>query len=166
MTKGKTIAAGGVAAVLALAATVVTKWEGYKADPYIDAVGVLTVCYGTTQNVQMRRYTRAECESFLERDLAEARETVHACIKSPMLPHQEAALISFAYNVGPGHPGVRDGLCWLKNGNKPRIRVKANAGDWAGACAELSNWTKAGGKRLLGLERRRADERRLCEGRV
>lgn len=165
MSKGSVVA-GIAAGALALAAGVVMKWEGYKADPYIDAVGVLTVCYGTTTDVQRRQYSGAECEAFLARDLEEARDVVHACVKAPMVPHQEAALISFAYNVGPGRPGVRDGLCWLKNGNQPRIRIKANAGDWVGACAELSNWTRAGGRRLLGLERRRADERRLCEGRV
>lgn len=165
MSKGP-VFAGVAAGAIALAACVVMKWEGYKTDPYLDSVGVLTVCYGTTQAVQHRRYSRAECEAFLARDLEEARETVHACVKAPMLPHQEAALISFAYNVGPGRAGVRDGLCWLKNGKQPRIRVKANAGDWVGACAEFSNWTLAGGQRLLGLERRRADERRLCEGRI
>lgn len=160
------IIAGVAAGAIAAASAVVMKWEGYRADPYFDSVGVLTVCYGTTMDVQRRRYSRAECEAFLARDLEEAREIVRACIKAPMLPHQEAALISFAYNVGPGREGVRDGLCRLKNGRQPQIRLKANAGDWVGACAELSNWTRAGGKRLLGLERRRADERRLCEGRV
>lgn len=168
-SKGSQLPSAGLAAfgtVLVLAAGMVMKWEGYKADPYLDSVNVLTVCYGTTQNVQRRTYSRAECEAYLARDLAEARKVVHACVTAPMLPHQEAALISFAYNVGPGREGVRDGLCRLKNGKQPQIRQKANAGDWVGACAEFSNWTRAGGKRLLGLERRRADERRLCEGRV
>lgn len=165
MSKAPMIA-GVAAGIIALAAGVVMKWEGYRADPYFDSVGVLTVCYGATQDVQRRRYSRAECDAFLARDLEKARETVHACVKRPMLPHQEAALISFAYNVGPGKAGMRDGLCVLKSGRQPQIRVKANAGDWVGACAELSNWTRAGGRKLLGLERRRADERRLCEGRV
>ena len=40
---------------------------------------------------------------------------------------------------------------------------KANAGDMAGACAELSRWTYAGGKPLPGLVKRRATERAICE---
>lgn len=163
--KGK-ITALAATGILAAAAVVVTKWEGYEPVPYVDPVGILTVCYGTTQAVDRRAYSQTECEAFLQRDLAEARKTVRACITAPMLPHQEAALISFTYNVGPGRAGVRDGLCWLRNGNQPRLRVKANAGDWVGACAELSNWTRAGDKKLKGLERRRADERALCEGRL
>ncbi|WP_405045477.1 glycoside hydrolase family protein [Pseudomonas aeruginosa] len=40
---------------------------------------------------------------------------------------------------------------------------KLNAGDVRGACAELSRWVYAGGKKLGGLVRRRAAERELCE---
>lgn len=39
-----------------------------------------------------------------------------------------------------------------------------NAGDTAGAAEQLGRWVLAGGKRMRGLERRRADERRLFEG--
>lgn len=153
MSKGKVaaIAAGGV---LAIAAAITAKWEGYKPDPYFDAVNVLTVCYGTTQNVQMRRYSRAECEAFLERDLKEAQAHVRRCIKVEMPDYTEAAFISASYNIGPKV------VCGST------LQRKANAGDLKGACAELSKWVYAGGKRLLGLERRRADERRLCEGRI
>lgn len=150
----KRILAGAAAGVIALASTVVMKWEGYKADPYFDSVGVLTVCYGTTQSVQSRRYSRAECEAYLARDLAEAAGHVHRCIATPMPEHTEAALISAAYNIGPKV------VCGST------LQRKANAGDLAGACAELSKWVYAGGKKLPGLANRRADERRLCEGRV
>ena len=38
---------------------------------------------------------------------------------------------------------------------------KANSGDLAGACAELSRWTRAGGVVWPGLVKRRALERKV-----
>lgn len=158
---------GGSAVGLLLAALLVVQWEGYSATPYRDAVGVLTVCYGHTGAVQPRqRYTQAECARMLASDLGEAWRTVQRCINAPMADHQAAALVSFAYNVGPGAPGVKDGLCWLKSGAQPRIRVLANQGRWDLACAQLPHWTLAGGRKLRGLERRRQAEQALCEGRT
>ena len=160
-------AAGGAAA-LALVIGLVVAHEGYVPGVYRDPIGILTACYGHTgPELRMgQRYTQAECQAYLAADLAEAQATVRRCITAPMLPHQEAALISFAYNVGPGGKGVKDGLCVLKNGNVPTIRRKANAGDWAGACAGLMQWTRAGGIVFRGLVKRRTEERKLCEGKV
>ena len=74
------------------------------------------------------------------------------CIKRPMTDGQKAAFLSFAFNVG------NRAFC------DSTLARKANAGDMAGACAELSRWTYAGGKQLPGLVRRRATERAVCEG--
>lgn len=156
---------GGSAAGLLLAALLVVQWEGYSATPYRDAVGVLTVCYGHTGAVQPQRtYTQAECAGMLASDLGEAWRTVQRCIDAPMTDYQAAALVSFAYNVGPGGRGVKDGLCWLKSGAQPRIRAYANQGRWDLACAQLPHWTLAGGRPMRGLQRRRAAEQALCEG--
>jgi lysozyme len=166
--------AGGAAAI-ALVVALVASHEGYVPKVYKDPIAILTVCYGHTgPELRMgQTYTKAECEAYLAQDLAEAQATVRRCITSPMLPHQEAALISFAFNVGPGRkesaPGRKDGkdgLCVLNNGNHSTMRRKANAGDWVGACAEFSKWTKAGGIVFRGLVRRRTEERALCEGRA
>ena len=75
------------------------------------------------------------------------------CITRPMTDGQKAAFLSFAFNVG------NRAFC------DSTLARKANAGDMAGACAELSRWTYAGGKQLPGLVRRRATERAVCEGR-
>ena len=146
--RGPALAVGGV---LTLAAALVAYWEGYRPEPYRDIVGVLTVCYGHTGDVQPRRHTRAECDALLRRDLAEANSHVRRCITRPMPEPVEAALTSATYNAGPRI------VCGS------RLQKKAQAGDWKGACAELSRWVYAGGQRVRGLVNRRAAERALCE---
>lgn len=159
------IVGGSIVGMLLLAVALVMPWEGYSSRPYRDAVGVLTVCYGHTGNIAARTYTQAECEQLLQSDLGKAWQVVQRCVTAPMTPYQAAALVSFAYNVGPGVAGVKDGLCTLKSGAQPRIRQYANQGRWPEACAQLQYWVSARGKRLRGLERRRAAEQALCEGR-
>jgi len=74
-----------------------------------------------------------------------------------------AAFLSFIYNVGPGKPGVKDGFVWLKNGRHSTMLLHLQAGRIQPACAQLSDWVSAGGRKLGGLVRRRAAERQLCE---
>lgn len=99
-----------------------------------------------------QRYTEAQCEAMLYADLLKHAAALD-CIKRPMTDGQKAAFLSFAFNVG------NRAFC------DSTLARKANAGDMAGACAELSRWTYAGGKQLPGLVRRRATERAVCEGR-
>lgn len=160
------IVGGSLVSALLLAVALVIPWEGYSSRPYLDAVGVLTVCHGHTGGIERREYSRAECDRLLHSDLGNAWQIVQRCVQVPMTDYQAAALTSFAFNVGPGAEGVKDGLCWLKTGEQPRIRKFANAGRWPEACAQLQYWVSARGKRLRGLERRRAAEQALCEGRV
>lgn len=140
--------------MLALAGAIIVKWEGVRYEPYTDAVGVLTVCYGHTgpDVVKGRKYTKAECDALLTQDMAEANADVKRCIPVPLLPQIEAALTSAAFNVGSRV------VCGST------LQQKALANDWPGACAELSKWKYGGGRVLRGLELRRADERALCEG--
>jgi lysozyme len=59
------------------------------------------------------------------------------------------ALVSFAFNVGLG------------NLQRSGLRMKVNRGDFEEAAEEFKKWTKAGGKVLPGLVKRRNDERVL-----
>lgn len=98
--------------VMLLAALFVRPQEGRSLTAYRDIVGVLTVCDGHTGNVQQRTYTDAECDRLLESDLGSAWATVRDCYDtSAMKEYQAAALVSLAFRVGPGAPGVKDGVC-------------------------------------------------------
>lgn len=148
--KGVGVAA---AAVIALAALLAQPWEGRRNTPYKDIVQVWTVCDGHTGDVEQRRYSNAECDQLLRRDLQEANDHVRRCIRVPMPVYTEAAFTTAVFNAGPK----------LVCGST--LQRKANAGDLDGACAELSRWDYAGGRKVRGLTRRRVAERALCEGR-
>ncbi|WKB52325.1 lysozyme [Eleftheria terrae] len=143
------------AAVAALAVSSVVTFEGTVPRTYRDPVGILTACRGHTgPELRMgQQFTPDQCDELMYIDLLEAEADI-ACIKQPLRPHEKAAFISFAFNVG------REKFC------ASTLARKANAGDLAGACAELSRWVWAGGQQLPGLVRRRAHERAMCEGRV
>ena len=156
-------ASATITAALGVAAAFVKPHEGSRYKAYRDPIGIWTICEGHTRGVyEGMTATRAQCDEFLHADLIEANAVVDRCITAPMTINQRAAMISFAFNVGPGAKGVKDGLCWLKSGNQPQIRIKANAGDWQGACDSLMSWTKAGGIVFQGLVTRRKYERELC----
>jgi lysozyme len=157
-------AAGAVvAAALAGATVLVTHWEGKSNTPYADINGVTTVCYGHTGSDATTAKTDAQCLTLLRGDLAAADDVVMRCITHrPMPIAVRAALDSFTYNVGPGKAGTKDGLCVLRNGGMPTIRLVANLGDWSATCDALLSWDKAGGRVVQGLANRRADERALC----
>ena len=59
------------------------------------------------------------------------------------------ALVSFAFNVGLG------------NLQRSGLRMKTNRGEFEEAAEEFLKWTKAGGRVLPGLVKRRMDERAL-----
>lgn len=149
--RGKLTAKIGAGAV-ALVVPLVMLYEGTVLQSYRDPIGIITACVGHTgPELRMgQRYTRQQCEDMLYGDLLKHAQALD-CIKRPMTDGQKAAFLSFAFNVG------NKAFC-----DSTLVR-KANAGDMPGACAELSRWTRAGGRELPGLVKRRAAERELCE---
>ena len=142
------IGAGAVALVL----PVVMLYEGTVLRTYKDPVSILTACTGHTgPELRMgQTFTKEQCETMLYGDLLKHADALN-CIKTPMEDNQKAAFLSFAFNVG------NKAFC------DSTLARKANAGNMPGACAELSRWTRAGGRELPGLVKRRAAERELCE---
>ena len=151
MSRAKLVAKIGAGAT-ALAVPLVMLYEGTVLQSYRDPIGIITACVGHTgPELRMgQRYTRQQCEDMLYGDLLKHAQALD-CIKQPMTDGQKAAFLSFAFNVG------NKAFC------DSTLARKANAGDMAGACAELSRWTRAGGRELPGLVKRRAAERELCE---
>lgn len=94
------------------------------------------------------RWTQAQCDARLAADLLRYAADVAAAIGSaPTTQSQFDAMVSFHYNTG----AIRTAT----------LTKKHVAGDYAGAAHEFSRWTRAGGRVLQGLVRRRAAEAEL-----
>lgn len=153
-SKAKLITLVGAACAASLL-TCVPKFEGVVLRGYKDPIGIVTACTGHTATAVLgRAYTIEECDQLLLSDLMKHAEGVKACVKKPLTTYQLAASVSFAFNVGVNK------FC------DSTMARKFNNGDMAGACAELSKWTKAGGQIMSGLVKRRAIERSMCEGKL
>ncbi len=144
-------AAAAIATVLAIPA------EGLRQYAYFDPPGILTVCYGSTTNVQRnKKYSLEECKARLDADMMQAVRAVETC--QPGLPENVlAAFADAVYNIGPTI------ACDAKRSTAARLLYQDN---YAAACEQLPRWsfaTIAGQKvQLPGLVKRREKERELC----
>jgi GH24 family phage-related lysozyme (muramidase) len=147
------------AAVSALAVAIAIPAEGLRQWAYEDIANpkLLTVCYGSTTNVQKGvKYSLDECKARLDDDMRAAIAQVDAC--APGLPVPVLAAFGDAvYNIGPKI------ACDTAHSTAARL---LKAGDIEGACRQLPRWDKAsvGGVMvsLPGLTKRRAKEMDLC----
>jgi len=97
-----------------------------------------------------RILTMGEVDAILAQDLGRFERGV-ARLCPAAVGHQGRfdALVSFAFNVGLG------------NLQRSSLRMKTNRGEFEEAADEFMKWTKAGGRVLPGLVKRRQDERAL-----
>jgi lysozyme len=125
-------------AILGAAAALAAGFEGLRQYAYYDprpGDAILTVCYGSTTQVQ-----KGKKYSF---------RTVERC--HPNLP--DNVLIAFAdavYNIGPKVACNSTASKYLKDKN------------YEAACNQLPRWNKSNGVVLPGLTRRREAERQIC----
>ena len=97
-----------------------------------------------------RTLTMDEVDGILSQDLGRfERGVVRLCPAAVGNQGIFDSLVSFAFNVGLG------------NLQRSSIRMKTNRGDLEEAADEFLKWTKAGGRVLPGLVKRRNDERAL-----
>lgn len=143
------------AGLLALSVTGVAFIAGHEAtrrDAYLDTGGVPTICTGSTEGVRLgQRATFEECNARLVRDTTHAGRAVADCTHVAITQEQYDALVSFTFNVG------RAAYCGST------LARKLNAGDCWGAAAQFPRWIYDNGRKLRGLERRRAEERAAFE---
>lgn len=97
-----------------------------------------------------RTLTMGEVDILLGQDLARFERGV-ARLCPAVVGRQGAfdALVSFSFNVGLG------------NLQRSGLRMKTNRGEFEEAADEFMKWTKAGGRVLSGLVKRRMDEKAL-----
>lgn len=89
------------ALVLALSTAIAIPAEGLRRAYYYDPAGILTVCYGSTTDVDKSKvYSLAECRARLDADMLTAADAVERCVPGlPVAVH--AAFADAAYNLGP-----------------------------------------------------------------
>lgn len=129
-------------------------YEGCRLEAYEDIVGIWTIGYGDTENVQPGMViTQAEAEERLHKRLARDFEpSVRQCLTRVATQYQFDAMVCLAYNIGA-----------VAFANSTLVRL-FNAGDVQLAADQFPRWDKAGGKSVKGLRRRRAAERALYLG--
>lgn len=129
----------------------------------IDPPDVITWCFGRTNfddpSVKVgARFTREQCKAFLEEDLPKYAAPLQACMPAfdLMPPARQAALVSFAYNLGAG-TACRSSVARLMN-----------AGNVGAACDAMLLYNRVNGRVCddahCGLGARRRAERKLCLG--
>ena len=138
------------------ALNLIKEFEGFMAHAYKDAVGVVTIGYGTTAAADVgisprlgMVITEPEAEAYLKAAVDKFAAQITKDMRRKPTPNQFGAMVSLAYNIGPGAF------------SKSSVLRKFNAGDIEGAADAFALWNKAGGKVLAGLVRRRAAEAAL-----
>ena len=139
------------------ATDLIKTYEGFRPEPYYCAGGVLSIGYGTARNyrdghpiqlgdeidefsaeLELVCHIREQVEPALDRIFPDAG------LSFP----QRDALASFVYNMGGGNPKRYETLVRLVNERAPDHEI----------CDQLVKYRLAGGKRQLGLYRRRLAE--------
>lgn len=153
------------------------RYEGYRTKPYLCPAHIWTIGYGHVlyqeqirlpmvrvegKEIPMIRkefplrpednrvWSKEEIEDLFSKDVASFERG--ALRLSPNLANRQGAfdaVVSFSFNVGLG------------NYQRSQIRIKNDRGDYEDAAEAFMLWTKAGGKELPGLVKRRRDEKAL-----
>lgn len=149
----------------------IKSFEGLRTRPYRCEARLWTIGYGHVlypeqNNLKLndrdsfqlkpaddREFTTDEIDDLLRSDLDHfERGVLGYCPGSADCQKHFDALVSFCFNLGVGS---------LQSST---LRQKYNRGDFEGAAGEFLKWTKAAGKVLPGLVRRRQAESLLFMG--
>jgi GH24 family phage-related lysozyme (muramidase) len=153
-----------MSSALAMATKICQQFESCELSAYhgaADRPGLISIGWGATeidgQPVQLgTTITQDEADAMLASTLSSVQAKVKALVTVALTDYQEAALISFAYNVGAGATGL-GGSTLLKD---------LNAGDFDAAAQQFGLWDHAAGVEVDGLKRRRAYEAQVFTGDV
>lgn len=126
----------------------IKEFEGCRLEAYKDPAGVLTIGYGHTHGVQEgMRITQETADEYLRDDCAAAEKNVNGFdAKYHWNQNQFDALVSFAFNLGSINQ-------LTANGTRSIAEISA----------KIPEYCHAGGKKLNGLVRRRAAEKKLFD---
>lgn len=129
----------------------IKKYESFSRTAYYDAVGVLTIGYGHTEDVEQDDIMDKEtAELVLRKDLKRFEDAVNQAVTQKINQNQFDAMVSLAYNIGD-------------TAFRSSTLVRClNAGKYGSAAEQFDVWVRGGGREILpGLVARRKEEREL-----
>jgi len=126
----------------------IISFESIRLEAYQDSVGIWTIGIGSTSPPVKEgdRLTRQQVFERFENDLKRFEAGVARLVKVDLEQHQFDALVSFAFN------------CGLGNLEKSTLLKRVNSRDFDKVPAEFMKWTRANGREMKGLVRRRRAE--------
>lgn len=128
----------------------IKRFEGLRLEAYRCPAGVLTIGYGHTKDVRAGlRIDTEKANSLLKSDIEFIESQLNA-LDLKLTQNQYDALVSFIFNVGFNN--FRQSTLLTK------IRINPNDNS---IMDEFLRWVYAGGKVLVGLQRRRLAEMKL-----
>lgn len=130
-----------------LAISMIAKYEGFSDKVYMCPGGHKTIGYGFTDDdlVKKGTITRADADKVLGKKVRAELAFLRTQVQG-LTPKQEAACVSFIYNLGRGN--------FLKSTFLKKLKAK----DFTAAQVECCKWVYAKGTKLNGLVKRRAAE--------
>ena len=137
-----------------LAVKLIKTFEGFSPVVYNCGGGYSTIGYGHRlwkQEDGVGPLKEDVATSLLLKDLTLVERYLEQLVRIPLKETQEAALLSFMFNVGPAAF------------ERSTLRIKVNREEHHDIPFELMRWVFAGGRRSRGLERRRFVEGKLYE---
>ena len=131
----------------------IKQWEGFSARAYQCSANRWTIGYGETMWKgkpvhEGMTVTRAEADAALVTRLIGFQKELDGLVHVPLNSNQNAAMLSFIYNIG------------APNLKKSTLLKLLNQGNYDYAAAQFEDWNKAAGKEVAGLTNRRKAE---CE---
>lgn len=138
----------------AAAFELIKRFESLRLEAYLCPAQVWTIGWGHTAGVGPGdSITAGQAEALLKADVVAVEADLPKVIHAELTQGQWDALVSLCFNL-------RGGSLALPR-LAPHLVAKLNAGDAAGAAAELLDINRAGGHVVSGLTRRRETEREL-----
>lgn len=131
---------------------IIKHYEGFRGKAYLCPANVWTIGYGHTEGVKKGMViTESDAVALLYKDLVVYENIIKRHVKVSLTQAQFDALVCFVYNVGEG------------NFKSSTLLKKLNASNYKDVPEQFLRWTKAAGKELAGLVKRRKTEAKLFE---
>lgn len=134
----------------------IARFEGFRTNAYLDPIGIPTIGFGTIKYINGNKVKMGDTisresamQELYDHVSIECIPGLERVIGVDLNQNQIDAIVCFVYNVGFGAFA------------KSTMLKMINAGDFDSAGKQFMRWTKAGGRELPGLVKRREAEMNL-----